>query len=33
MGRKRNIVMKDGQMDKKEKKVGKADRKAVCLEE
>lgn len=33
MGRKRSIVTKYGQMDEKEKKVGKADRKVVCLEE
>lgn len=33
MGRKRSIVMKDGLMNEKEKKVGKADRKVVCLEE
>ena len=33
VGRKRSIVTKDGQMDGKEKKAGKVDRKFVCLEE
>ena len=33
MGRKRSIVGKDGQMDRKEKKDGKAGRKTVWLEE
>ena len=33
VGRKRSIVTKDGQVDGKEKKSGKADRETVCLEE
>ena len=33
VGRKRSIVMKDEQVDGKEKKAGKADREIVCLEE